>query len=513
MGMSIMSIRRYAKRILAPVIIVLVVAMMVGVFYIGFPLMTKENTGYVGPSISVNGQKVSDEDFSNYMAQAGQQASQFAQYGMVYTDAQIRDSAINMAVQNIAFQQEMDKVKSKIKVSNSEVDNLIKKYLPTEEEVQSFMERQGYTSKSQLKNMVKKSLEQQKFIAYKAKQLKIKVSRSEILGQLDQITVSHILIGLKDQNNKPRTDAQALQLAKEVYQKATSGQDFAALAKQYSDDPGSKDKGGTYGPMGVDQFKNSMAKEFVDGALALKVGQISAPVKTQFGYHIIKLDAHGLPTGSEYKEKYNEVRDNLLLQKAQQSPAYSDWMQSVNRKALGKLEILDPGLRAFRLKNEQKWQEAAEAYEKALKKGYYKSRIDTYTDASDVYIQLKQADKAISLLKKAPAVVTADNFDYQVALANAYKANQNMAKAKAILAKWGQEHADDIQTHTKLKDIYTSWNLTDLAAQETQIVANIQKQQAEKDKAYQESLNQKQSAIGQTGQTQPAASQPTPVKK
>ncbi len=511
-NMSIMSIRRYAKRILAPVIIVLVVAMMVGVFYIGFPMMTKENTRYVGPSISVNGQKVSDEDFNNYMAQAGQQASQLAQYGMSYSDAQIRDSAINMAVQNIAFQQEMDKVKSKIKVSGSEVNNLIHKYLPTEEEVQSFMERQQLTSKSQLKKMVQKSLEQQKFISYKAKQLKISVSRSEILGQLDQITVSHILIGLKDQNNKSRTDAQALQMAKEVYQKATSGQDFAALAKQYSDDPGSKDKGGTYGPMGVEQFKNSMAKEFVDGALALKAGQISTPVKTQYGYHIIKLDAHGLPTGSEYKEKYNEVRDGLLLQKAQQSPAYSDWMQKVNRKALSKLEILDPGLRAFRLMSEQKWQEASEAYEKALKKGYYKSRVDTYIDASQVYIQLKQADKAISILKKAPAVSTG-NFEYQAALANAYKANQNMAKAKAILAKWGQEHADDIQTHAKLKDIYTSWNLTDLASQETQAIANMQKQQAEKDKAYQESLNRKQSAAGQTDQTQPAASQPTPVKK
>ncbi len=509
MGMSILSIRRYAKRILAPVILVLVVTMMVGVFYIGFPMMTKENTGYTGPSIKVNGQKLSDEDFNNYMAQAGQQASQFAQYGMSYTEAQIRDSAINMAVQNIAFQQEMDKVKSKIKVKGSEVDNLIHKYLPTEEEVQSFMERQGFTSKRQLKDMVKKSLEQQKFIAYKAKQLKVNVSRAEILGQLDQITVSHILIGLKDQNNKSRTDAQALQLAKDVYQKATSGQDFAALAKQYSEDPGSKDKGGTYGPMGVDQFKGSMAKEFVDGALALKVGQIGAPVKTQFGYHIIKLDARGLPTGSEYKEKYNEVRDNLLLQKAQQSPAYSDWMQKINRQALNKLEILDPGLRAFRLKNEQKWQEASEAYEKALKKGYYKNRVDTYTDASEVYIQLKQAAKAISVLKKAPAALV-NNIEYQEALANAYKANQNMAQAKAILVKWGQAHADDIQTHARLKDIYTSWNLTDLAAQETQTIANMQKLQAEKDKAYQESLNQKQSVVGQT---QPAVSQPTPVKK
>lgn len=509
MGMSILSIRRYAKRLLAPVIIVLVVAMMVGVFYIGFPSMSRENVGYAGPSIKVNGQKLSDEDFNNYMMQANQQATQFAQYGMVYSEAQIRDTAINMAVQNIAFDQEMQKVKSKIKVSGSEVDALIKKYLPTEEELQSFMERQGFTSKNVLKKAVRKDLERQKFIQFKANQLKITVPRADIIGQLEQITVSHILIGLKDSNNKSRTDGQASQLANEVYQKVTTGGDFAQLAKQYSDDPGSKDKGGTYGPMAVDQFKGSMAKEFVDGSLALKAGQISKPIKTQFGYHIIKLDSLGLPTGSEYKEKYKQIRDSLLVRKAQESPLYSDWVQKINRKAQNKLEILDPGLRAFRLKTEQKWAEAAQAYEKAFKKGYYKSRVETYIDASDVYLQLKQPKEAIVVLKKAPAATT-DLIDYQIALANAYKADNNQAKGQAVLVKYGQTHADDVKVHSQLKDIYTSWNLTDLAAKETQILADIQKREQEKAQQYQDSLKQQQPG---TEQTQPAASETAPVKK
>jgi Parvulin-like peptidyl-prolyl isomerase len=515
MGMSILSIRRYAKRLLAPVIIVLVVAMMVGVFYIGFPSMTKENTAYVGPSIKVNGQKLSDAEFNNYLMQASQQASQFAQYGMAYSDAQIRDSAISMAVQNIAFDQEMQKVKSKIKVSNSEVNDLIKKYLPTEEELQSFMERQGFDSKNQLMKAVRQDLERQKFIQYKAQQLKITVPRADIVAQLEQITVSHILIGLKDSNNKPRTDAQALQQANEVYQKVTSGGDFAQLAKQYSDDPGSKDKGGTYGPMPLDQFKTSMAKEFVDGALALKAGQISKPVKTQFGYHIIRLDAEGVPTGSEYKEKYKQVHDSLLVRKAQESPAYTDWVQKINRKAQNNLEILDPGLRAFRLKNEQKWEEASVAYEKAMKKGYYKNRLDTYIDASDVYVQLKQVQKAIALLKKAPVALITDSIDYQIAMANAYKADNKLNQAEAILGKYGAEHADDVNVHNKLKEIYTSWNLNDLAAGETQKIADIQKQEQEKAKQYQESLNQKQSGTVGTGteNVKPAVSQPTPVKK
>jgi hypothetical protein len=329
---------------------------------------------------------------------------------------------------------------------------------------------------------------------------------------LEQITVSHILIGLKDSNNKPRTDAQALQLAKQVYQKVTSGGDFAELAKQYSDDPGSKDKGGTYGPMGVDQFKGSMAKEFVDASLALKAGQISTPIKTQYGYHIIKLDSRALPTGSEYKEKYKQIRDSLLVSKAQESPLYTDWIQKINRKALNKLEILDPGLRAFRLQTEQKWQESSEAYGKALKKNYYKNRVDTYIDASNVYIQLKQPKEAIAILKKAPADST-DNIDFQAVLASAYKADNNIAKGQAILVKYGQAHADDIKIHSKLKDIYTSWNLTDLVAKETQILADIQKQEQEKNQQYQDSLKQQPGNEQQQQLQQTTTSQAAPVKK
>lgn len=511
--MGIMSIRKFTKRLLAPVIIVLVVAMTIGLFYIGLPSMGKENYNYSGPSIKINGQKISDADFNNYLMQASQQAQQYAQYGMAFSEAQIRDTAITLAIRNTAFEQEMKKAASKIKVTNADVNNLIKKYLPTEEELQSFMDRQGISSKNELKKLVAKDLERQKFIQYKARQLKIKVPKSEVLDNLEQIKVSHILIGTKDTNNKPlRSEAEALKRANEVYQKVVNGGDFAQLAKQYSDDPGSKDKGGVY-DMPLNQFKTNMVKEFVDAALALNEGQISKPVKTQYGYHIIKLDSRLLPTGNAYKEKYREVEGSLLIQEAQQSKAFNDWMQSINDKAQKNLEILDPGLRAYRLKEEQKWAEAAQAYEKALKKGYYKNRVEMYIDASDVYLQLKQAKKAIEVLRKAPKIST-DTIDYQVALANAYKGNNQAKKGQDLLVKFGAAHADDVAVHQKLKDVFTSWNLTDLAAKETQTVADIQKQEQEKLQKYQQSLQQKQQqpATTQPQQQQPATSQSVPAK-
>ena len=86
---------------------------------------------------------------------------------------------------------------------------------------------------------------------------------------------------------EPRDDAQALARIIEVQQKLGAGEDFAALALAYSDDPGSKTQGGDLGWFARDQ---GLVKEFEDAAFSLEPGKLSDPVKTQFGYHLIQVD-------------------------------------------------------------------------------------------------------------------------------------------------------------------------------------------------------------------------------
>ena len=90
----------------------------------------------------------------------------------------------------------------------------------------------------------------------------------------------HILIAAT------KDDAADRKLADDVYAQAKAGKDFAQLAKQYSKDPGSADKGGDLGWADRSMFVGP----FSEALFGMSVGEVRGPVKTQYGYHIIRLD-------------------------------------------------------------------------------------------------------------------------------------------------------------------------------------------------------------------------------
>jgi len=103
-----------------------------------------------------------------------------------------------------------------------------------------------------------------------------------------QVGASHVLIQYKGSMRAAptitRSKEEAKKLAGEVRALAKKGQDITALAKQYSDEPGAKDRGGNLGKF----TRSRMVKPFADAAFALKPGDVSDVVETDFGFHVIK---------------------------------------------------------------------------------------------------------------------------------------------------------------------------------------------------------------------------------
>ncbi|MEF3306550.1 peptidylprolyl isomerase [Paenibacillus sp. GYB003] len=132
-------------------------------------------------------------------------------------------------------------------------------------------------------------------------QMKAKYDENAKANAYTIATVSHVLVSLKDANQEKdiRTKEEALKRAQEVKQKLDGGADFAAVAKEYSDDGGSKDNGGKYENADVTQWVEGFKK----AAIELPIGQISDPVETEFGYHVMRVEARSSKTFDEMKDQ------------------------------------------------------------------------------------------------------------------------------------------------------------------------------------------------------------------
>src|SRR5665213_1140595 len=117
-----------------------------------------------------------------------------------------------------------------------------------------------------------------------------------------------------------------------------AGEDFATLATQFSEDPGSKQNGGE-----LPAFpRGQMVPEFESAAFALNTNQVSEVVTTQFGYHLIKLLDKTPAKEIDYATAATDIKEGLARQKiAKLAPAYVQKL-----RAEGQVDILDPDLKA-----------------------------------------------------------------------------------------------------------------------------------------------------------------------
>src|SRR5436190_13380913 len=243
----------------------------------------------------------------------------------------------------LAIATEADKAEAQQSTSNR-IDAIKSKY-GSEENLDRQLKSVGTTQQELRDKMMQQATAQ----ATLERELKLGATEEEIkkfyddnpakFEEPEMVRASHILIGTRDpETNKDLPDdkkAAKRKLAEDLLKRARAGEDFAKLAKQYSDDPGSKDKGGEY------QFpRGQMAPEFEAAAFSLKTNEVSDIVTTQYGYHIIKLSEKIPAKKVELAKVVPELKDYLTQQQLQKRQLdVKEFMNKLEKQAA--VKILD----------------------------------------------------------------------------------------------------------------------------------------------------------------------------
>lgn len=266
----------------------------------------------------VNGKGISRKDFDKEinamrkrMMMQGQQVDE-AQFG------DIQKNLLEMLINRELLYQESQKSGKKVEETavNEEFSNW-KKQFPDEAQFKNIMAMMSLSEES-IKDQIRQRISVQQFIE-KEIGSKIKVSEEDIKAfydgnkdafkQPEEVKASHILIKV-DAAGDAAKKAEARKKIEEIQGKLKKGEDFATLAKASSDCP-SKDRGGDLGTFG----RGEMVKPFEDAAFALKPGEVSDIVETQFGFHLIKSSEKKAEKTMSYEEVKDQIAERLKQEK------------------------------------------------------------------------------------------------------------------------------------------------------------------------------------------------------
>jgi parvulin-like peptidyl-prolyl isomerase len=272
-----------------------------------------------------------------------------------------------------------------------------------------------------------------------------------------------------------QADAQAKQKADQLLAELQKGGDFAALAKANSDDPGSAVKGGDLGwvPHG------KTVPEFEQAAFALQPGQLSAVVKSQFGYHIIKLLERKSTLPADFdknKAKYEKEAGDQLQQQA-----WQNYQQKLHDEA--QIVILDPELKALQVLQKGDF----EAGKALLAEAARQDPDNTTARWALAQLAAKEENWPVAIqymeeVSKSQKTATDPTVWMQLAEMKA-KAGDKPGSLEAYKSASDRASAPDMmnyQVHLQLKDKFKELGQPDLVAQEDKWLADFEAQQKQK---------------------------------
>ncbi|MFB0844924.1 peptidylprolyl isomerase [Paenibacillus oleatilyticus] len=208
----------------------------------------------------------------------------------------------------------------------------LKKYLAQRqktEDIASFLAKEGLTEQD-VRDYLGLYIAAEEALSAQATDAKLKETYDAAIaaktGEFVEASVRHILISFKDAEGKERSKDDAKKQALDIAGKLKNGEDFAALAKQYTDDPGSKDTGGLYENQPVTDWTEAFRK----AAVELELNKISEPIETEFGYHIMRVEARST-------QSFDEVKDEMKSEALEK--AYDTFMEQELPGLIEKLDL------------------------------------------------------------------------------------------------------------------------------------------------------------------------------
>ncbi len=451
------------RKSMKPIAIVVVIAFAAGLLYLGLPGGFAGGSAQASVLATVNGEVIDQLTFRNtliqYVTQLEAQNGSLPLGQIELVGAQLLRQMIDEKLILAAAK------KSKVTVEQEQIDEVIADFTEQVGGKESFdnLLKSQNVSLREFTERIREQLQIQNFLLQVAGDGE--VSDEEIAKAFEQVRALHILIATTGDSE---ADAAAEAKIKDLKAQLDQGADFATLAKQHSEDPGSKDAGGNLDFIS----RGQTVPEFEEAAFALKVGEVSEPVKTQFGYHLIKVVERKEASGEEFEEAKADIA--AQLRQSKQNANLMAWYTEAKNNA--KIVINDIKLSAYNAKLDGQADKAIDLFTQAVAQepdnGYL------YANLGELYEGTGNTDKALENYEKAAELVKTDASLYFV-VGTLYQEKEKTEAAVAAFQKSSELDPDNFYLHYSLYTIFTQMGEEDLAKEEMAVLERIQREAAE----------------------------------
>ncbi len=443
---------------------------------------------------------------TSYMAQVNKEPvtfnefyAKYQQYASILTDApadmllMYQYQALNEVIQNKLLMQEVKNEKITATVTDEDVDQYIADFKANYgiddakiDELLADAEMDMATWRSN----IKEALQEPKLIENLLDKVtgEITITDQDIINEYEEVRASTIFVKTEDKAK-----------IEEALTKLKAGEDFAEVAKAYSQNQAAAN-GGDLGFFNRDGA--AYGEEVVNKAFSLDVGQVSDIFEANDGYYIVEVTDKKVAEGEDFEADKEDIRTRLLT--LRKSQIQNDWFEDLLAEA--KIEIKIPELAGYKAMTKGNFDQAINKFKEAIENvpgnGVF------YSYLAQAYKENGQVDKAIETYQEAIADATID-WEIYYDLGWTYKEIDDKENAVANMKIASEEAGDEKYAHDRIMKAYESMGYKDLALQEQAIIDDIEakaqaeaeKQAAEleaQDKAAAEARNQEETGSTET---------------